>query len=112
MEQEGIHFFFRHHGGKHTLVIADGAQAHAAAAGYASLPFIEPEATHARQEEGVRYWTHGSEIQPTRFIQRDFNFEKPRADLQADASPARPLKHEHAARLDVFDYPGEYLEHG
>ena len=110
MEQEGIHFFFRHHGGKHTLVIADGAQAHAAAAGYASLPFIEPEATHARQEEGVRYWTHGSEIQPTRFIQRDFNFEKPRADLQADASPARPLKHEHAARLDVFDYPGEYLE--
>ena len=110
MEQEGIHFFFRHHGGKHTLVIADGAQAHAAAAGYASLPFIEPEATHARQEEGVRDWTHGSEIQPTRFIQRDFNFEKPRADLQADASPARPLKHEHAARLDVFDYPGEYLE--
>ena len=110
MEQEGIHFFFRHHGGKHTLVIADGAQAHAAAAGYASLPFIEPEAVRARQEEGVRDWTHGSEIQPTRFIQRDFNFEKPRADLQADASPARPLKHEHAARLDVFDYPGEYLE--
>ena len=110
MEQEGIHFFFRHHGGKHTLVIADGAQAHAAAAGYASLPFVEPEAVRARQEEGVRDWTHGSEIQPTRFIQRDFNFEKPRADLQADASPARPLKHEHAARLDVFDYPGEYLE--
>jgi len=110
MEQEGIHFFFRHHGGKHTLVIADGAQAHAAAAGYAALPFVEPEAAHARQEEGVRDWTHGSEIQPTRFIQRDFNFEKPRADLQADASPARPLKHEHAARLDVFDYPGEYLE--
>jgi type VI secretion system secreted protein VgrG len=74
------------------------------------LPFVEPEAAHARQEEGVRDWTHGSEIQPTRFIQRDFNFEKPRADLQADASPARPLKHEHAARLDVFDYPGEYLE--
>lgn len=110
MEQEGIHFFFRHQGGKHTLVIADGAQAHAAAAGYASLPFVEPEAVRARQEEGVRDWTHGSEIQPTRFIQRDFNFEKPRADLQADAAPARPLKHEHAARLDVFDYPGEYLE--
>lgn len=110
MEQEGIHFFFRHQGGKHTLVIADGAQAHAAAVGYAALPFVEPEAVHARQEEGVREWRHGSEIQPTRFIQRDFNFEKPRADLQADAAPARPLKHEHAARLDVFDYPGEYLE--
>lgn len=110
MEQEGIHFFFRHQGGKHTLVIADGAQAHAAAAGYAAVPFVEPEAVRARQEEGMRDWSHGSEIQPTRFIQRDFNFEKPRADLQADAAPARPLKHEHAARLDVFDYPGEYEE--
>lgn len=26
MEQEGMHFFFRHEGGRHTLVIADGAR--------------------------------------------------------------------------------------
>jgi type VI secretion system secreted protein VgrG len=108
MEQEGMHFFFRHQGGKHTLVIADGAQAHEAAGFYDTLPYIEPEASRARQDEGVREWSHGSEIQPTRFIQRDFNFEKPRADMQADARPARPLKHDHAAAFEVFDYPGEY----
>ena len=110
MEQEGMHFFFRHQNGKHTLVIADGAHAHAAAADYASIAYHEPEAARARQDEGMRQWTHGSEIQPTRFTQRDFNFEKPRADLQADARPARPLKHEYQAKLDVFDYPGEYTE--
>jgi len=110
MEQEGMHFFFRHKNGKHTLVIADGAHAHAAAADYASIAYHEPEAARARQDEGMRQWTHGSEIQPTRFTQRDFNFEKPRADLQADARPARPLKHEYQAKLDVFDYPGEYTE--
>jgi type VI secretion system secreted protein VgrG len=108
MEQEGMHFFFRHQGGKHTLVIADGAQAHEAANFYDTLPYIEPEANRARQDEGVREWSHGSEIQPTRFVQRDFNFEKPRADMQADARPARPLQHDHAAAFEVFDYPGEY----
>lgn len=110
MEQEGMHFFFRHKGGKHTLVIADGAQAHEAADFYETLPYVEPEAARARQEEGVREWSHGSEIQPTRFIQRDFNFEKPRADMQADAHPARPLKHDYAATFEVFDYPGEYAD--
>jgi type VI secretion system secreted protein VgrG len=110
MEQEGMHFFFRHKGGKHTLVIADGAQAHEAADFYDTLPYVEPEAARARQEEGVREWSHGSEIQPTRFIQRDFNFEKPRADMQADAHPARPLKHDYAATFEVFDYPGEYAD--
>ena len=110
MEQEGIHFFFRHKNGKHTLVIADGAHAHLAAPDYDSLIFCEPEAARTRQVEAIRQWSHGCEIQPTRFIQRDFNFEKPRADLQADADPARPLKHEHQAKFDVFDYPGEYEE--
>ena len=110
MEQEGMHFFFRHKNGKHTLVIADGAHAHAAAADYASIAYHEPEAARGRQDEGMRQWSHGSEIQPSRFTQRDFNFEKPRADLQADARPARPLKHESQAKLDVFDYPGEYTE--
>jgi len=110
MEQEGIHFFFRHKDGKHTLIIADGAHAHVAAPDYARVLFREPEAAAARQIEGIRDWSHGCEIQPTRFVQRDFNFEKPRADLQADAAPARPLKHQYQAKFDVFDYPGEYEE--
>ncbi len=110
MEQEGMHFFFRHQGGKHTLVITDGAQAHVSPAQYDMVPFLDPEQAGARQEEGVRQWSHGCEIQPTRYVMRDFNFEKPRADLQADASPARPLTHDFQAKLDFFDYPGEYRE--
>lgn len=112
MEQEGMHFFFRHQNGKHTLVIADSLRAHVAADHYGEVRFREPETTHARADEGIREWSHGAEIQPTRFIQRDFNFEKPRADMQADAGPARPLKHQHQAAFDIFDYPGEYEERG
>ncbi len=112
MEQEGMHFFFRHTGGKHTLVIADSLTAHQAAPGYATLPFHEPEARRARQDEGIRHWSHGAEIQPSRFTQRDFNFETPRADLQADAGPGRPLTYDHQALFEIYDYPGEYAERG
>lgn len=110
MEQEGMHFFFRHQGGKHKLVITDGAQAHASPANYEMVPYLDPEQAGARQEEGIRHWSHGCEIQPTRYAMRDFNFEKPRANLQADATPARPLTHDFQSKLDVFDYPGEYRE--
>lgn len=112
MEQEGMHFFFRHKQGKHTLVIADGPNAHRAARHYESVAYLDPEAVDARQEEGVRQWSHGCEIQPTNFMTRDFNFEKPRADMQADAAPARPLGHEYKGQFEIFDYPGEYDEPG
>lgn len=110
MEQEGMHFFFRHKGGKHTLVIADGTHAHAPAPHYEAVSFLDPEVQEARNEEGIRDWSHGCEIQPTSFMTRDFNFEKPRADLQVDAAPARPLAHEYHRQFEVFDYPGEYGE--
>jgi type VI secretion system secreted protein VgrG len=112
MEQEGMHFFFRHRKGKHTLVIADGPKAHVAATHYESVAYLDPEVAAARQEEGVRHWSHGCEIQPTSFMTRDFNFEKPRADMQADAAPARPLGHEYKEAFEIFDYPGEYDEPG
>lgn len=112
MEQEGMLFFFRHQEGKHTLVIADGPHAHAPAPHYDSVPYLDPEAHEARNEEGIRHWSHGCEIQPTSFMARDFNFEKPRADMQADAAPARPLAHEYPGQFEVFDYPGEYGELG
>ena len=112
MEQEGMHFFFRHVKGKHTLVIADGPSAHVAATRYDSVPYLDPEAVNSRQEEGVRQWSHGCEIQPTSFVTRDFNFEKPRADMQADAAPARSLGHDYKDKFEIFDYPGEYDELG
>ena len=112
MEQEGMHFFFRHQGGKHTLVIADGSHAHVPAPHYESVPYLDPEAQETRYEEGIRHWSHGCEIQPTSFMARDFNFEKPRADMQADAAPARPLAHQYQAQFEIFDYPGEYAEPG
>lgn len=108
MEQEGMYFFWRHQDGKHTLVIADGIPAHTPVASYETLSWLEPEDREARREEGVRDWTWGAEIKSTSYVQRDYNFEHPRADMQTEAGPARQLSHVHQARFEVFDYPGEY----
>jgi len=42
MEDEGIDYFFRHHEGRHTRVVADSPSAHPVVED-ARIPFIEPE---------------------------------------------------------------------
>ena len=110
LEQEGMHFFFRHADGRHTLVVSDGTHSHRAESGYESVDFIESDAETGGQREGLRVWVQDSEIQPARFASRDYDFEKPHADLQARAEPARPARHEHADRLEIYDYPGDYAD--
>lgn len=110
LEQQGIHFFFEHRSGKHQLVISDGSHSHLAAKDYAEVAYLEPEANNARHEEGLCNWTQGCEIQPTRVAMRDYDFEKPRADLGAYADAANQPGHDHAGQLEVYDYPGGYAE--
>uniref|UniRef100_UPI000A74ECDB type VI secretion system Vgr family protein n=1 Tax=Candidatus Thiosymbion oneisti TaxID=589554 RepID=UPI000A74ECDB len=43
LEQEGIHYFFRHADGKHTLVLADDNGAHHPVAGYEEIPYYPPD---------------------------------------------------------------------
>ncbi len=39
MEQEGIHYYFKHAKGSHTLVLADGDSSHPTFPGYADMSF-------------------------------------------------------------------------
>ncbi len=110
LEEDGIHFFFEHVAGRHTLVLADSAKAHAPVTGYESVSFIESGPQQAALREGLRGWTCLAEIQPARQVLRDYDFEKPRADLQAGAEPLRPAGHDHAGELECYDHPGGYRE--
>lgn len=110
MEQEGMQGYFLHEGGRHQLVVADGAHVHEAAPGYERVPFLEPERVGSRQSEGLRRWSHGAEIQSGRCVLRDFDFEKPRADLQVSADALYPSANCQADELESFDFPGVYTE--
>lgn len=106
MEHEGIYYFFKHQDGTHTLILADGYSAHEAAAGYEQVPFYPPTFTGFRERDHLSTWSVQQEVQPGTTVLRDFDFEKPKANLETRL--AKPFQHARAD-LEVYDYPGIYL---
>ncbi len=109
MEDEGIYYYFRHTGERHTLVIADSYSAHSPVAGYEEIPFIAPEQQARAEREHVSEWLLSQELQPGKYALTDYDFEKPRVDLQVKSA----IKRDHAlAEYEIYDYPGAYSERG
>lgn len=112
MEQEGIYYYFEHVMGKHTLVLADGVNAHEAFPGYATVPYFPPDPNQAlRERDHIQAWAVSQSIMPGKYAIKDYDFEKPKVDLTAKLAKSRP----HAYPLgdpEIFDYPGEYTEVG
>ena len=107
MEQEGIHYYFRHEQGLHTLVLGDGGSGHQTFPNYAEVPLFPPDGMEHRDRDHLSEWCLRKHLRPGRFAVRDFNFEMPDADLELQASSTTTH-----ARFDfeVYDYPGEYPE--
>lgn len=105
MEHEGIHYYFRHGRGKHTLVLFDDNANLDSNPGYAEVPFYPPEDARYRDRDHLSEWSISGEVQPGAVVLRDFDFEKPSANMEARLS--RPHGHAHAG-MEVYDYPGDY----
>jgi len=109
MEQEGIYYFFEHEDGKHNLVLADSPSAHCPNPGYETVIYRPPTDNHPFDRECITDWVLEKQLQPGRYALNDFNFEKPKASLLAKSE----IERTHAAgAFEVYDYPGEYEEHG
>jgi type VI secretion system secreted protein VgrG len=109
MEQEGIYYFFEHKDGKHTLVLADSPSAHETYSGYETVIYRPPTDNQPPDRECVTDWVVEKELKPGAYALNDFYFKTPKASLRAKAS----IDREHAAAAyEVYDYPGEYEEHG
>lgn len=107
MEQEGIYYYFKHEKDKHLLVLSDAIGSHEAYPGYEQLPFYPPDEHRRREEHHIHQWTVSQEVQPGVYALNDFDFERPKADLNVKQAVQR----EHArATLEIFDYPGEYIQ--
>jgi type VI secretion system secreted protein VgrG len=109
MEQEGIYYYFKHEKNKHQLVLADSVSSHEAFPGYEKLPFFPPDEHLRREEHHIYEWTVSQEVQPGIYALDDYDFERPKASLQVKAT----IQRGHArARMEIFDYPGEYTQTG
>ncbi len=107
MEHEGIYYFFEHEKSQHTLVLADSYSAHSNAPGYVKIPYFPPDSHSRREEEHFNDVTVAQEVQPGQYKVESFDFEKPKAVLQA--SSAKAQSHDHSS-FEVFDYPADYSE--
>ncbi|MDR5821969.1 type VI secretion system tip protein TssI/VgrG, partial [Caballeronia sp. LZ043] len=95
MEQEGIYYYFTHQMGQHTLVLADDMSGHDALPDYASLPYLAPDQIALPETEGVDRWHTEDNVTTGRYVVDDYDFRKPKADLQSQQ--ANPLSDEHGS---------------
>ena len=110
MEQEGIYYYFKHTADGHDLVIADSPSSHAAAAGFDEILYYAFSVnSERREEEHVGGFHLVRQIQSGAYATSDFDFKRPKVSLLSKASD--PANHTHAD-LEVYDYPGEFLDGG
>ena len=109
MEQEGIYYYFEHKNGQHVLVLADSISAHHAYPGYETIKFFPPGGNGHRDEEHVSDWSVRYEVLPGSFVHNDFDFKAPKKPLETFSK----VKRDHpAGEGELYDYPGEFTEHG
>jgi type VI secretion system secreted protein VgrG len=101
MQDEGIFYFFKHENEKHTLVLCDSSD---------KLESIKPSDTltyylsfeDAHIREGVNKFVFEQQVRSTKVILRDYDFQKPGTSLES--------KNETGSELELYDYPGKFLE--
>ena len=106
MEQEGIHYYFKHAQGQHTLVLADGNSSHPTFPGYADVSFHQ-EGVGVVHIQGIKQWAMTQEVQAGKYVLNDYNFQKPKTSLLGNAQVQRQNVE---ANHELYDYPGEYDE--
>jgi type VI secretion system secreted protein VgrG len=109
MEQEGIYYYFKHEDGLHTMVLADSGSGHQPTPGYEQIPYFPPSEGAQRERDHIFDWHVVQEISPGSYALRDYDFQRPKANLEAKLSD--PARHDQAEH-EIYDYPGEYTQSG
>jgi type VI secretion system secreted protein VgrG len=115
LEEDGYYYYFEHAKDKHTLVLCDSPQSHAAGKA-ASLEFnptarsIRNSGSDLRFESSSLFVDRWNErvatTAETKVTLRDFDFEKPKQPLEKVST----AKEDHDLdALEIFDWPGRFL---
>ena len=88
-------------------MLADSISAHKPFEGYAEVIFHEQEGGAAGREV-ISDWTMEKEAQPVACVLQDYDFNKPKTSLLTSSNVSRKYG---KAEYEMYDYPGEYVEH-
>ena len=108
MEEEGLYYFFRHEEGKHSMVITDDMNSLEPFKDYEEIPFAGFDREVREDEEVISDWQLTREIQPGKYVLRDFDYKKPSFDMVV-RSPSKKKPHKFS-ELELYEYPGGYFE--
>jgi type VI secretion system secreted protein VgrG len=115
MEEYGIYYFFEHEKGgggsptKHTLVLADSKSCHKPTPSLASAPYLPLTGLVRRDKQQFDDWSTYRGFQSGRFVLNDYDYEKPGANLVADADHSGGYAR---GSMEMYDYPGRYDDQG
>jgi type VI secretion system secreted protein VgrG len=105
MEQHGIYYFFKHEGGKHTLVLADSKSSHAAVPGLDSVPLRAATGQFISEVQHLTGWISERRFRTGKVELNDYNYETPNAQMLSDAQASERYQH---SDMEFYDYPGKY----
>ena len=107
MEQEGIYYYFKHENDRHTMVLSDSASSHKPFPGCEKIPYYPPDIELRRERDHIFMWSTSQEVKPGICALNDFDFKRPRANLNVKSA----IKRNHAVSdMEYYDYPGEYVQ--
>jgi type VI secretion system secreted protein VgrG len=108
MEEEGIYFYSVVKNGVDHLMIVDDVGAHSPVKDAASIKFFLREAEYRRNEDHVFEWRGSENVTSGKVTLKDWNFEKPKADLKTAKNTPKG-DHSHKS-YELYRYPGHYRE--
>lgn len=107
LEEVGIHFFFEHEAGKHTMILADHSGANLPCPNRPSVQFKLSGENNFDQEDKIDSLAMVKKIQAGKYSLRDYNYETPDASMEASADTVQPLG---PGEREKYDYPGIYKQ--
>jgi type VI secretion system secreted protein VgrG len=104
LEEQGIHYFFEHEKGTHTLVMADDPGENKPCPQQKSARY-QRAAGGTEEEDVVRSFQKRMEVVPTTITLNDYNFEIPKTDLKVSVPSQKTLTDRDC---EIYEYPGCY----
>jgi len=108
MEQEGIYYYFDHQASAHTMVLADGLDAHSKMKPKSALMYRPDAAGKTIDEASILAFATERSVHTSKYQLTDYDPLKPRASLLVAESISNPDQHHLVKGLDAFDFPGDH----
>ena len=102
LEEDGIHYFFEHVDGKHTLVLADDSDAHTACLGPSKIRYATAADRERRGKDDIILDCFiEQQVIPNAYTLDDYEFTTPAVDLTSSVTGV-------SGSLKLYDYPGGF----